>query len=137
MSDELGPNARDVEHLIERLHRLRDSELLRLAAFGDRSMDPDHRALYEAVGARVKGARRQHAVENGRDLLSRWLSWRRQLAAPDLVVSVADLTSDARRQALPAAYDAMVAYVARDLLTAEEFDFLTAPWHEIPDGRTT
>ena len=47
------------------------------------------------------------------------------------------LTSDARRQALPAAYDAMVGYVARDLLTAEEFDFLTAPWHEISDGRTT
>ena len=137
MTDELGPNARDVERLIERLHRLRDGELLRLAAFGDRSTDPDHRALYEAIGARVKAARRLHAVENGRDLLTRWVSWRRQLAAPDLVVSVADLTSDARRQALPAAYDAMVGYVARDLLTAEEFDFLTAPWHEISDGRTT
>ena len=131
MGDELGPNARDVERLIERLHRLRDGELLRLAAFGDRSSDPDHRAVYETVGARVKAARRQRAVEEARELLMRWVSWRRQLAAPELVVSVADLTSDARSQALPAAYDAMVGYVARDLLTDEEFEFLTAPWREV------
>lgn len=136
MDDDLGPHARDVERLIDRLHRLREGELLRLAAFGDRSTDPDHRAVYDSIGGRVKAARRQRAVENGRDLLRRWVSWRKQLAAPDLVVSVADLTSDARRQALPAAYDAMVGYVARDLLTAEEFDFLTAPWREVSGGRT-
>ncbi len=131
MDDDLGPNVLEVERLIDGLHRLREGQLLRLAAFGDRSTDPDHHAVHEAIGARVKAARRQRALENGRDLLMRWVSWRKQLAAPDLVVSVADLTSDARRQALPAAYDAMVAYVARDLLAAEEFDFLTAPWHEV------
>jgi hypothetical protein len=132
--DELGPNGPELERLFGRLHRLSEGELLRLAAFGDRSADPEHRAVYTAIGARVKAAHRQRAVESGREMLMRWVSWRKQLAAPDVVVTVPDLTSDARRQALPAAYDAMVGYAARDLLTAEEFDFLTAPWQEIVVG---
>ena len=134
MSDELGPNARDVERLMDGLHRLSDGQLLRLAAFGERAQAPEHRAVYAAIGARVKAARRQRAVENGRELLTRWVGWRKQLAAPDFVVSVDNLTSDARRQALPAAYDAMVAFVARDLLGADEFDFLTEPWREATEG---
>ena len=131
MDDDLGPNEADVERLMAGLHRLSEGQLLRLAAFGDRSADPDRRAVYAAIGARVKAAGRQRAVEQGRERLVQWVGWRKQLAAPDVMVPLPSLISDARQQALPPAYDAMVAFVARDLLSAEEFELLTEPWHEV------
>jgi len=134
MADDLGPNTREVERFVDRLYDLNNGELLRLAAFGDRSRDPSLGAVYGLIGGRVKAARRQRAVEEGRELLLRWVSQRKQIAAPDFVASVEDLTSDGRRQAMPAAYDAMVAYVAKDLLTPEEFDLLTEPWREVSVG---
>lgn len=129
--EELGPNADEVERFMARLQRLPDGALLRLAAFGDRASDPEHRAVYAAIGRRVDAAGRKPAIEGGRDLLTRWVSWRGEIALPGYIVSVDDLTSDARRQALPAAYDAMVAFVARDLLRPDEFEFLTEPWREV------
>jgi hypothetical protein len=134
MGHELGPNGRQVERMLDELHRLSDFQLLRLAAFGDRSAEPGRSALYASVADRVKRGGRVRAVERGREALGTWASWRKQLAAPEVVVSVASLTSDARRQALPAAYDAMVATVARDLLSNEEYDFLTAPWREATEA---
>ena len=135
----LGPRTRDVERFVERLYELSDGELLRLGAFGDRSKSPEARPIYQAVRERVRAAHRERAIERGRELILEWATRPPDLPLPGFAtLPVGDLEAnamDSRREAFPAAYDAMVGYVARDLLTAEEFDFLTAPWQEVASDR--
>jgi hypothetical protein len=135
----LGPRTRDVEQFIERLYELSDGELLRLGAFGDRSKSPEARPIYEAVRERVRTAHREREVERGRELLLAWATRPSDLPLPGFAtLPISDLEAnamDSRREAFPGAYDAMVSYVAGDLLTTEEIDFLAAPWHEIVGER--
>jgi hypothetical protein len=139
MSPGLGPRMRDVEGFVERLYELSDGELLRLGAFGDRSVSPDAAPIYQAVRERVRTAHREPAVERGRELLLAWATRPSDLPLPGFAtLPIGDLEAnamDSRRQAFAAAYDAMVAYAAGDLLTNEEIDFLTSPWHEIVGER--
>jgi hypothetical protein len=135
----LGPRTRDVERFVERLYELSDGELLRLGAFGDRSLSPAVAPIYQAVRERVRTAHRERAIERGRELLIAWAMRPSDLPLPGLAtLPISDLAAnamDSRREAFPGAYDAMVAYVAGDLLTTEEIDFLTAPWQEIVGER--
>jgi hypothetical protein len=139
MGTGLGPRTRDVERFVERLYKLSDGEVLRLGAFGDRSMSPAASPIYRAVRERVRTAHREQAVEQGRELLLAWAMRPSDLPLPGFAtLPIGDLEAnavDSRREAFPGAYDTMVGYIARDLLTAEEFDFLTAPWQEVAGDR--
>lgn len=67
-------------------------------------------------------------------MLASWAGWREAVPVPGFLLTLDTLTSDARRQAWPALYDAMVGCIARDLLTDEEFLFLTDPVREVLPG---
>lgn len=125
----LGPNGQEVVALIVRAGRLTAAELRSLAAAGD-----------AAAGATRKAARIaawSAAVDAARDA-----AWRAAVDAVGHAVwnAVEDAVANAVANAVwnavwNAMEDVVLALLARDLITTEQFETLYGPWRKATEGR--
>ena len=132
-TDALGPQGVDVAAILDRVSRLTADDARRLAAARDATWDATRGAARDATWDAARDATWDATRGAARD--AAWGAAR--AAAWD---ATRDATWDATRAAArdatwAATWDAargvLMATLARDLITPEQYDTLTAPWREV------